>query len=429
MKKQKLLLVATMLLGAQAAQGAGFEKSVMWSGKEGGYAGAGQSRVTGSQSIVFNPAGLAGAGDAAINFSPTFLKSEGYLVSNTKKEESEHGFSPIGAVTASYRVNERFGFGVGAYVSAGSKAIYDGVDFTSVFPNVTLMPTVQTDFRVIEYSVGAGYEVAPGFRLGAAWRILDAKGGLSTAKRMTLANAVNYLNIVDAKKTKYNGFRLGAQYQAPEDSWGVGATFRNGVDIVAEGKINGATQLANGTNVPGTFSPQATLGTSLPWAASLGGHYLMGSLRLMGAVDYVNYAKNKELKIGATLNNNALPNIALQWKDMWNVRVGTEYSGLDVAKLRLGYALTTKVTPADHARATLSPPGTGHLVTVGAGTTFWDKFDLDGAVEYAFNSGSGSMTAGTTGAGATTSQEFLAGVDTETKVTSLAVHTGLTYRF
>jgi hypothetical protein len=39
------------------------------------------------------------------------------------------------------------------------------------------------------------------------------------------------------------------------------------------------------------------------------------------------------------------------------------------------------------------------------------------------------MTAGTTGAGATTSQEFLAGVDTETKVTSFAVHTGLTYRF
>ena len=73
MQKTNMVLVAVLLvvLGADA-KGAGFEKSVMWSGREAGYAAAGMSRVKGAQALVFNPAGLAaGSSEASVNFSAT----------------------------------------------------------------------------------------------------------------------------------------------------------------------------------------------------------------------------------------------------------------------------------------------------------------------------------------------------------------------
>lgn len=439
--KSSRYLVATLVgvMVAGNAQAAGFEKSVMWSGKEAGYAGAGMSRISGSQSLVFNPAGLAGEGngDASLNMSPTWIKLEGSITSQNRREETDHNFSPIAGGTLSYKINENFGLGVGAYVAGGSKALYDGVDVSAAFPAIqAFKPRIFTDFKVIEYSIGAGYQLSPGWRVGAAWRIAQASGGFSTMKHMTTANLVNYISVINAKQTKYNGFRLGLQYEAPNKDWGFGASFRNGVTFAAKGIVTGqVVSTATGANVPTSFGPEATLGTSLPWAASIGANRQMGNFNLLGGVDFVRYSENKELQVTATQSVgggafSSLPNIALNWKDMWNFRVGTEYSGFDAFKLRFGYALTTPVTPVNDARATLSPPGTGHLFTIGAGTSFWDRFELDGAFEYALNSADGTMTPGTANSGtASASKEMIGGVNTNFQARTLAVHTGLTYKF
>jgi long-subunit fatty acid transport protein len=435
------LMVATALCSLVAADvyGAGFEKSVMWSGREAGYAGAGQSRISGSQSIVFNPAGLAGSGngDLSLNFSPTSLKMKGHLASVATEEETDHNFSPIGGATAGYKINEKLGFGVGAYVIAGNKAIYDGVDLTGDSANVTFRPRIATDFAVMEYAVGGAYEVMPGLRLGAAWRILKANGGLSTIKKVPPTTAYTYVNLVDLKDTKYNGFRLGAQYQAEDDSWGVGATFRNGVDFVAEsGTNNGNVVVIASNTVTNATISNATVGTSLPAAFSLGGNYkLSNDFRLLADVDFVKYSENNQLAINATLTSAllgggtpvALPNIPLKWKDMWNFRVGGEYTGMAGMALRAGYSLTTRVTPKADARATISPSGLGHLFSVGAGTNILgDNLALDGAFEYSFNSGEGAMSS--TPAGSTT-KELLADVTTKHKADVMALHLGATYKF
>ncbi|MCO5142680.1 MAG: outer membrane protein transport protein [Oligoflexia bacterium] len=410
---------------------AGFEKAVLWSGKEAGYGVASVSKISGSQSIAINPAGLAASSDVSLNFSPTWVSIDGHVVSANRTEKTDHNFSPVGEFSMNYKVMDRLGVGIGAYVAGGSKAIYDGVDFTGSYAALgSFRPRIVTDFSVIEYALGFGYEIQPGLRIGAAWRILEAKGGLSTAKALVNVPAVTYVNIYDAKDTKYDGFRLGVQYQSPNDDWGIGASFRNAVDVVAEGQINGEARLTgSGNTTTATFRPGASIGTTFPWALSFGGNLKLSNFLILGAADYVNYKNNQELKITGTLNNNALPNIPLRWKNMWNIRIGTEYDGINAWKLRAGYILTTKVTSDTDARATLSPAGTGHTLTAGMGYAFLENLDFDGAFEYAFNSASGSMTSGTTGTGTSQSRELLSGVSTETKASVIAIHTGVTYKF
>ena len=122
---KNLILLTASFLAVQQAQAAGFEKSVMWSGRYAGVAGAAVSSVTGGQSLFFNPAGLAGPGDVSLNYSPTWIKLDGYLASATSKEESKVGPLPFGGAVAAYSLGNgstRFGFGGGYYVVGGEKA-------------------------------------------------------------------------------------------------------------------------------------------------------------------------------------------------------------------------------------------------------------------------------------------------------------------
>lgn len=425
------------ILAANQAHAAGFEKSVMWSGKHAGYAGAAGSVVNGAQSTFFNPAGLAaGKTEVSANFSPTSIKLEGNVISTDRREESDHNFSPIGALGASYKLTDSLGMGLSLAVAAGNKVIYDGVDLTGDAPAQTAFkPRIATDFVVFEYAIGAGYQVAPGWRVGAAWRILDVDGALATIKKSVAGTAYAYVNLGKLEDTKYNGFRLGVQYTCPDDTWGAGLTFRNKVSFVGEGNENsGNVAAVAGPVVAGATSGPVSVGTSLPMQISLAGHYqLSEKFRLLSGVDFAKYSDNQQLSINGNLTSAllggtvALPNIPLNWDDLWNFRLGGEYTGLSNLALRAGYALTTRVTSKTDSRATISPPGTGHLITVGAGTSFLkDALGIDGAFEYAFNTGTGSMSA--TPAGATT-RELLAGVETESKATSIALHLGATYRF
>ncbi len=148
MKKAFLFLSLALLMDMPSkAQAAGFEKAILWSGKEAGYGVASISRIGGSQSIAVNPAGLVNGADASLNFSPTWVSLEGNLVSTNRLEESDHNFSPVGEISVNYLVFDRLGVGVGAYVAGGSNAIYDGVDFTGTYSGLSgFKPRIFTQF-------------------------------------------------------------------------------------------------------------------------------------------------------------------------------------------------------------------------------------------------------------------------------------------
>jgi long-subunit fatty acid transport protein len=420
------LALVAVLAGEGRARASGFEKSVMWSGKHSGYAGAATSTVSGGQSLFFNPAGLAKYGDVSLNYSPTWIKIDGYLASANKREESKAGPLPFFGTVASHGWNS-IGFGVGAYVVGGEKSYYGNVDLSGDSAlTQALRPTLITDLEILEYSLGAAIEVVPGLRFGASWRINTAQGELSTIKKTVTNTAYTFLYVKDVKQTQYDGWRLGAQYEAPSGEWGIGASYRSKVEFDAPGKGYGTTTvIPTQATTSQVLSDPVRIGLAFPEAYSLGAHYRATSeWKIVGGVDFVKYSRADNIYITGTANGVTIPNIPLEWKDMWNFRLGFEYTGISLVALRAGYSLTTQVTSSEHAKATLPPAGLGHLFAVGAGYSLMESLDLDGALEYSFNNGNGSMTMPTS-----TTKELLAGVKTDTKARVYALHIGATYRF
>ena len=390
----KIVLVVLALLGARA-EAAGFEKNVLWSGKHVGIGGAAASSVAGSEALLYNPAGLAqapGMGDVAVNFSPTFGHFKGPIAVATTLEESDESFSPVGGLTASYNISDRFGIGLGYFVTGGTKAVFEDVALTGVTgaSGVRLAPKIQSVLSVTEFSVGAAYELVPGLSLGAAWRTVRVNGEFYTASAGTTpAPNFTYVRIDDMKDTRYDGFRVGAQLNPAGAKWGVGATYRNNVDFEGAGTSSGQFALFSGTTTDLSGGP-TTLTSSFPWQASLGAHYdIMDELRAHLEFTHTNYSRVRTLLISGPIGTGRIPSVSTNWRDQNNYRLGFTYSGLQDMKLRAGYVLTTKVVPNQAARATFSSPASGHTVTAGAGFGLMQSLSLDGALEYSFSKGKG----------------------------------------
>jgi hypothetical protein len=229
------LAVAGLAMQSNAAVAAGFEKSLFWSASSASQGGAVVGSVKGADALFFNPAGLAASGatstEVSINFSPTFSKFHGTNpLHGAGSIDGKSGFSPVGAALVSHKLTDKAGLGFGYYVSGGSKAKYEGLDYSSTDPAAlaplfaagNISPTVETNLAVTEFSLGGAYEVAPGLRIGAAWRPTMVAADFSTVSAganpapLPAGQYVANVHIRDISKTRWNGYRVGVQYEAPE---------------------------------------------------------------------------------------------------------------------------------------------------------------------------------------------------------------------
>lgn len=403
--KLSILIMCTVFSNSVFA--AGFEKSLFWSAKAAAQAGAVVGSVSGADALYFNPAGLAatsGKGELSINFSPTFSKFTGanpYQYSGSTGNtavgtvDGKTGFSPIGGIIGSYRVNEELGVGAGYYVSGGTKSTYESLNYGSVSVGVpyTLAPKVETDLRVREAAVGAGYEIMPGLRFGAAWRVIMVEASFSTVAAPTgnPHNAISNVTINDIKATRWNGYKLGLQYDQPEKAWGLGVSYRSNVDFTAKSApTSGFADTAGAADPTALIAGAADLSNSFPQQLNIGGYVrAMEFLKVALEYSYTNYSRNQTLIINGTVNGSALANISQNWRNQHIGRIGFEYTGCGSMPLRIGYAYTSQVTPTEYARSTFASPGPGHGIALGSGIRITDNLDFDFAGEYSFASGSG----------------------------------------
>lgn len=400
------------LLASSSAFGAGFEKNVMWSGKWVGVGGAAVSAVQGAESLFFNPAGLAmnhQGFEVSGNFSPTWGEFKGPINTSNTQISSGYNFNPVFGALVDYGITPQWGIGVGAFVSAGTKADYSSVgNWNALFPAGISTP-IQSDIYVVDYSIGTGYELIPGLRVGAAWRISQVKAGIKTAftTGTGVATRLNFGSIDDITATRYNGFRVGAQYTAPENKWGVGVNYRSSIDFTGHGHLTNtdyALAALGGASTTTTVDSVA-VATALPTQIEVGGNYaLTNSVRMF--LDYVwtNYSHDQAIAItgGSLPNSSTVPDVQQGWKNMSNVRIAAECTALQDWTFRAGYVYTSQVTPESYARATFTAPGHGNTITVGAGHKFMsDALSLDAALERSWTSGSTDATSQPTGSTAT----------------------------
>lgn len=407
---------AVLVMGAllsSAVFAAGFEKNVLWSGKYQGFAGAATSSVNDSQALFFNPAGLGfveGKGDVSLNFSPTFSKFSGPVSASQTDKDSKNAFSPLGAATAAYRLNDTFVLGLGAFASGGTNTVYDGINGGGAVTS----GTAESTLRILDFTLGAAAKVTNEFSLGVAWRM-----SYVTAELASIVNTGVQLKLKDLSATDYSSFRVGAQYRG--EKLGLGLNVRTPIKMTLEGDA----VLEGNAAFNGTYSG-ATVGAEFPFQIALGGDYKIApKWTLFSDVSWSNYAANEKLDITASSANNAVADnilgtvsgadIKLNWKDQWVARLGTEWQALENWAFRAGYAFTSRVTSEDYAKATLSPPGIGHTFTVGTGADF-GALKADLAFDYSMVSGSGrDIQAG--------------GLSGDYSTKAYAAHMGVTYKY
>jgi long-subunit fatty acid transport protein len=388
-RKNIALLVVAGLLSSHSVFAAGFEKSILWSASAAAQGGAVVGSTKGAESLYFNPAGLSetsGKFEISGNFSPTFSKFEGANPYQGRgMVEGVSGFSPVAALLVSHKMTDKLGVGLGYYVSGGTKAKFENLDYsagTLGAPSSTAFrPTVETDLKITEASLGFGYEIMPGFRFGAAWRAIMVDANFET---VIGAGAASYVaaRVSDISATRWNGYKLGMQYDAQDKSWGAGVAYRSGVKFIAKGD---ATRYTSAAPTTVTSVGGADIENSFPQQLNVGGYMkVTPSLRISPEYSFTNYSDNKELSIRGGL----VSNIAQNWKNQHIGRLGFEYTGMSMP-IRFGYAYTSQVTPKNYARSTFASPGAGHSIAAGTGMVFGD-FDFDIAAEYAMASGKGT---------------------------------------
>jgi long-chain fatty acid transport protein len=393
---------AVAALSSSQAFAAGFEKALFWDAHYSGIAGAAQSSVVGPQALFWNPAGLSGTEGMQVNgnFSPTLAKFNGNVPQSTNIAEgttptstavsSNTGFDPVGAVFASYQVTDKMTAGIGYYVVGGTKADYDSVNIN--FPSVTYNPPLKGDLAITELGLGAGYEVLPGLKIGASYRITFFKADLDDAFAVGSGPTagVYSLQYSGLSKTTFNGFKVGAMWEPKDSTYGFGVTWRS--------RVNATATTGNATLVseaPGATSPTSTSGTgsaglNLPMRFDAAAHYtfIPNWTGFLG-YSFTNLSQNQqigeEFDVGGV--SQLQTNIPLNWTNQHNLRFAVEYAGIQDWMIRGGYVWTDQVTPNGSALPILAAPGTGNTFVVGAGHKFSSMLSADAAFEYDRDSG------------------------------------------
>ncbi len=440
MKKILPYALTLSLVGQSYAFASGLEKSVLWSGRNAGVAGAVTSSVGGPEALYFNPAGLGGTTGlaASINFSPTFSKFQAPIAAlgqTLPTTSSNTNFSPPAAALVSYGLTPQLGIGVGYYAAGGSKVVFDGIALAPVLPSAQL----KSDIGLTEFSVGGGYEVLDGLRIGLAWRALFVKADLAfQGSPVGAATATAYSTFTGASATRYNGFRVGLQY-APRDSrWGIGANWRSAIDFVAN-NVNATAQLLTLPTSPPTTSATAlapyngstttaAIGATLPQQLSIGGYFdiFEKTWRVLAQYDFTEYHRLNQLFVSGSLTLptpvgvTPLSSVTLNWKNQSNIRLGTEYKLLENVVLRGGYVFTSQVTANDIPLSTFAAPGPAHSVFLGAGSTIIPNLSIDGALELTWISATVASTDAPAG-GSVAAGNY--------KDMAYAAHVGVTYAF
>lgn len=403
---QHFVMLATLsglaaLLPLQSAFAAGLEKADFWDAHSSALGSAVQSSIDGPAALYWNPAGLAGLQGLQINanFSATDAGFKGPFQANTSIN-SNSLFIPVAAGFIGYGVTPSLGAGIGYYVSGGNKAEYGNVDLGQESNGITYNPLIKGDLTITELSAGAGFEIMPGLKLGAAYRMVFVSGELDSASA-TLNGAglfITGVQVTDIKATEGTGLRVGLQYAPKDSNFGFGLVYRNRVHFAASSTANVTTAGSTGNlaGVPGagvsSSGGNPIVSGQLPQRIDAGLHYhFTPDFTTYLGYSFSNYAQEQVLGLSGLVTSGGTINAdtPLGWNNQQNIRLGFENTGLIKEwPVRLGLVYTNEVTPKNSASPVFAAPGAGYTIVAGTGHNFSSNFKVDGAFEYSWDSGS-----------------------------------------
>ena len=410
-----LMAAATLIVGASAANAAGFyiqEQSVRGLGSA--FSGS-TTTLNDASTVYFNPAGMtqlpglqAQAGvhviipDSKIKDTGTTAgTAAGLPLGGSAGNPYDATPVPNGFVT--YQATNNLWVGLGVTAPFGLASDYGSTWFGR-------FDSTKTELAVIDVQPTIAYKINDQWSIGGGMNIQHASANLQN--NVVLGAGVEGNSKLSGDDFGY-GYSLGIQYK-PWESTTFGLSYKSEVHHELDGDIE-VKLLSGATVAAATSGGSAKLNT--PDHLTLGGaHKVTDRLTLQGQATWFGWSNFDQIQ--AVRDSGAVASTVQQnYQNTWAFAVGAEYMVNDAWTVRGGLQFDETPT-TDEFRTSRTPDGDRTWVSLGATYGLNDKIDLDMAATYIdvedgtinVARGNGTMTA-----------------DTEGSVGILAL--GMTYKF
>ncbi len=410
-----LMAAATLIVGASAANAAGFyiqEQSVRGLGSA--FSGS-TTTLNDASTVYFNPAGMtqlpglqAQAGvhviipDSKVKDTGTTAgTAAGLPLGGSAGNPYDATPVPNGFVT--YQATNNLWVGLGVTAPFGLASDYGSTWFGR-------FDSTKTELAVIDVQPTIAYKINDQWSIGGGMNIQHASANLQN--NVVLGAGVEGNSKLSGDDFGY-GYSLGIQYK-PWESTTFGLSYKSEVHHELDGDIE-VKLLSGATVAAATSGGSAKLNT--PDHLTLGGaHKVTDRLTLQGQATWFGWSNFDQIQ--AVRDSGAVASTVQQnYQNTWAFAVGAEYMVNDAWTVRGGLQFDETPT-TDEFRTSRTPDGDRTWVSLGATYGLNDKIDLDMAATYIdvedgtinVARGNGTMTA-----------------DTEGSVGILAL--GMTYKF
>lgn len=437
---KKIFVAATAILCALSSNAEGYQINTL-SARQLGMGHTGVAMKLGSESMIFNPAGL-GFSDKTLDISGslTGIKAIASATVEGTKYETHNGWSTPLAVNASFRIYDNLQAGVSFFTPYGS-----AINWTNNWPGSMLSQKV--NLKVYNIQPTVAWRILPNLSVGVgldiAWGSVDLDKALVSGQSFDAAMAgmgmpVDRLGHAAAASVNLKGTsdvavgaNIGVMYDI-NDRWTVGANFRTKMSMkVAAGTAS--VSYANKT-VEGILESKLGLLNESNFSASMPCPYILNfgasykpikPLTLALDVQFTGWKTYRQLDIEFPEPLDGYnQNIPKNYRNAWCFHLGAEYALTKRFDIRAGLMIDTTPVNKDHYNPE-TPGMTKIEPTVGFSFRPVDRLSIDLAFMYIHGTGADNAKCGYDDLILSQKREFVA----DYKVHAFAPSIGLSYSF
>lgn len=361
MKRIILSAVAVSIFAGAWAEG--YQVNTL-SAKQGGMAHTGVAQKLESESMFFNPAGMAFM-DKTMSFSASVnaLAPSVTAIIDGKKYSNATNVSTPFMATLGFSIYDNLKAGVAMYIPYGSS-----IDWGENWPGAVLNQNVNLKSYTIQPTIS--WRITPKFSVGAglmmSWGNVDLNKGLIDAvtfgKMVSAQTGVPYTDNATPASVNINGTAQicwGANFGVLYDinkKWSVGASFRTEQKLkvkTGDATVSYSSELAQqllGSRL-NVINSQFKSSMPMPWVLSLGTTYRpIDKLKLAFDMQLTGWKAYKQLDIEFLSTEAAKYNqhIVKNYHNSFTFRLGGEYALTNRFDIRAGFIVD--LPPVDKNR-------------------------------------------------------------------------------
>ncbi len=302
------------------------------------------------------------------------------------KEKTNNYISPNLMGMYHFGASNNLTFGLGVYVPAGIGSEWEGNDLKNL--DSGRVYAWMSKIAVVNISPSAAYKFSDNFSIGVAVNILYGMFDLQHPGMPLgqLPRAVPAMQFTESSHGFGCGMTIGALYKA-SDKFSVGVTFRSQAIVKMSGTMENPFMASAFDPVPGT-PPSADFTRDIGWPMWIAGGIAfrpIDNLVVAFDVQYSAWSKTEDtLRTEFTdpkweLQKNAY-NLALNWNDATQIRLGADYTANQNLDLRAGVYIDPAPAP-DETYSILFPSISYTGISLGAGYKV-SNFVIDLGMEY-----------------------------------------------